>query len=252
MIWSSALSTQHSALSPQSFPRVIEPELLPIPAGDFLMGSDLTQENEQPVHRVWVSAFAIGKFPVTNREYACFLRATGHGAPHTWNAPRLNHPDQPVVAVSWFDAVAYCHWLRNVYGKPYRLPTEAEWERAARGGVEGQRYPWGTDLPHWMHPYGRGDAVEQPELVGRDPANSYGLHNMGDLVHVWCSDWYAADYYRWSPAANPQGPATGVRRTSRGGSWRHRIKVTRCAARSSLPPDRTFSDYGFRVALSSD
>ena len=103
-----------------------------------------------------------------------------------------------------------------------------------------------------MNPYGRGEAIEQPDLVGQDPPNGYGLHNMGDLVHVWCSDWYAADYYRWSPLADPQGPATGVRRASRGGSWRHRIKVTRCAARSSLPPDRTFTDYGFRVALSSD
>ncbi len=230
----------------------IEPELVPIPAGYFLMGHDSVQENEQPVHRVWVSAFAIGKFPVTNLEYACFLRASGHGVPLGWTVPRFHHPDQPVVAVSWFDAVAYCRWLSEVSEKPYRLPTEAEWERAARGGVEGQRYPWGNDLPHWMNPYGRGEAVEQPDVVGKDPPNGYGLHNMGDLVHVWCSDWYAADYYRWSPPANPQGPATGVRRTSRGGSWRHRIKVTRCAARSSLPPDRTFTDYGFRVALSSD
>jgi formylglycine-generating enzyme required for sulfatase activity len=101
-----------------------------------------------------------------------------------------------------------------------------------------------------MDPYGRGEAFETPDLVGQDPPNGYGLHNMGDLVHVWCSDWYAADYFRWSPPRDPQGPARGVRRASRGGSWRHRIKVTRCAARSSLPPDRTFTDYGFRVALS--
>ena len=236
----------------ESLPRLIEPELIPIPTGAFLMGCDSAQENEQPVHRVWVSAFAMGKFPVTNREYACFLGATGWSLPPTWDVPRLNHPDQPVVAVSWFDAEAYCHWLRDVCGRPYRLPSEAEWERAARGGIEGQRYPWGNDLPHWMNPNGRGESVERPELVGQDPPNGYGLHNMGDLVHVWCHDWYAADYYRWSPAANPQGPTTGGRRSSRGGSWRHRLKVTRCAARSSLPPDRMFTDYGFRVALSSE
>jgi sulfatase modifying factor 1 len=244
MTQSSALSTQHSAL-------VLDPDLVLIPAGDFRMGSEVGQEDEQPVRQVWVSAFAIGKFPVTNREYASFLQAAGHGVPISWHDPRFNHPDQPVVAVSWFDATAYCRWLRDICGKLYRLPTEAEWEKAARGSVVGQRYPWGNDLPDWMNPDGRGAAVEQPDLVGQDPPNGYGLHNMGDLVHVWCSDWYAADYYWRSPLRDPQGPATGVRRASRGGSWRHRIKVTRCAARSSLPPDRTFTDYGFRVACSA-
>jgi formylglycine-generating enzyme required for sulfatase activity len=229
----------------------VEPELIFIPDGPFLMGSEEGQENERPVHEVWVSAFAIGKFPVTNREYACFLQAAGHGRPQSWDDPRFNDPEQPVVAVSWFDAVAYCTWLRQVSRKPYGLPTEAEWEKAARGGVEGQRYPWGNALPLWMHPYGGGEAVEQPDRVGQDIPNGYGIHHMGDLVHVWCSDWYAADYYRGSPPRDPQGPSTGVRRASRGGSWRHRMKVTRCAARSSLPPDRMFTDYGFRVALSS-
>jgi formylglycine-generating enzyme required for sulfatase activity len=249
---SSALPSHDSLLSPHDSPFAIEPEVVHIPAGDFLMGSDVGQENERPVHRVWVSNFAIGKFPVTKREYACFLRAAGHGVPSSWHVPRFQHAEQPVVAVSWFDAVAYCHWLSTLSGKPYRLPTEAEWEKAARGGSEGRRYPWGDDLPPWMNPYGHGEVAEQPDLVGQDPPNGYGLHNMGDLVHVWCQDWYDADYYRRSPPNDPQGPASGVRRASRGGSWRHRLKVTRCAARSSLPPDRTFTDYGFRVALSVD
>ena len=229
---------------------IIEPELVHIPAGNFLMGSDEGREDELPLHQVWVDAFAMGKYPVTNREYACFLEATTHGTPPRWNDPRFNHPHQPVVAVSWFDAVAYCTWLSQETEKPYRLPTEAEWERAARGGVEGWRYPWGNDLPDWMNPYGRGDRLETPDVVGQDPPNAYGLHNMGDLVHVWCADWYAPDYYQRSPTRNPQGPSAGIRRASRGGSWRHRIRVTRCTARSSLPPDRTFTDYGFRVALS--
>jgi sulfatase modifying factor 1 len=240
--------TQPSVLSPQSSPFIIAPALALIPAGAFLMGSEEGQEDERPVHEVWVDAFAIGIYPVTNREYACFVRATGWHAPKTWDDPRFNHPQQPVVAVSWFDAVAYCDWLSAVCGQVYRLPTEAEWEKAARGGVAGARYPWGDEWPQWMNPYGRGEALEQPDRVGQDPPNGYGVHNMGDLVHVWCSDWYAADYYRRSPSRNPPGPAAGVRRASRGGSWRHRIKVTRCAARSSLPPDRTFTDYGFRVA----
>jgi formylglycine-generating enzyme required for sulfatase activity len=234
----------------ESSPAVLEPDLVVIPEGPFLMGSEEGQDDERPVHEVWLSAFAIGRYPVTNREYACFLQATGRSPPKAWGEPRFSRPQQPVVAVSWFEAMAYCEWLREVCGKPYRLPTEAEWEKAARGGVAGRRYPWGDALPDWMQPYGRGEAVETPDDVGQDPPNGYGLHNMGDLVHVWCSDWYAADYYRRSPSRDPQGPATGWRRASRGGSWRHRLKVTRCAARSSLPPDRAFTDYGFRVALS--
>ncbi|MBI3328633.1 MAG: SUMF1/EgtB/PvdO family nonheme iron enzyme, partial [Nitrospinae bacterium] len=102
--------------------------------------------------------------------------------------------------------------------------------------------------PDWRDPHGHGEAFETPDRVGQDPPNGYGLHNMGDLVHEWCSDWYAREYYRVAPTRNPQGPSVGVRRASRGGSWRHHLKVTRCAARSSLPPDRTFTDYGFRVA----
>lgn len=234
----------------QHLPLVVRPELVRIPEGPFLMGSETGREDERPVHRVWVSAFALGKYPVTNREYACFLQAAGHDLPKGWNDPRFNHPHQPVVAVSWFEATAYCRWLSEVCETSFRLPTEAEWEKAARGGVEGQQYPWGDELPNWMIPYGRGDAVEQPDPVGQDPPNGYGLHNMGDLVHVWCGDWYAADYYRGSASYDPQGPAIGVRRASRGGAWRHRMKVTSCAARSSLPPNRVFTDYGFRVACS--
>lgn len=240
---------QPSVLSSQPSQLLLEPVLVRIPAGAFWMGSEEGQEDERPVHRVWVDAFAIGTYPITNREYACFLEAITYPAPKSWDDPRFNHPHQPVVAVSWYDAVAYCTWMSQVSGKRYRLPTEAEWERAARGSVEGWRFPWGNDLPDWMAPYGRGEAIERPDVVGQDPPNGYGLHHMGDLVHVWCSDCYDASYYQRSPARNPQGPSVGVRRASRSGSWRHRIKVTRCAARSSLPPDRTFTDYGFRVAL---
>jgi formylglycine-generating enzyme required for sulfatase activity len=230
---------------------VIEPELAVVAAGAFLMGSEEGQKNERPIHQVWVDAFAIGIYPVTNREYARFLEATRHPPPLVWADPRFNHLDQPVVAVSWFDAVAYCGWLSAVSAKPYRLPTEAEREKAARGGVEGRRFPWGDDLPGWMDPHYRGDAVERPDLVGQDPPNGYGLHNMADLVHEWCRDWYAPGYYQVSPERDPQGPPEGESRASRGGSWRHQIKVTRCAARSSIPPDRAFTDYGFRVALSA-
>ena len=154
-----------------------------------------------------------------------------------------------MVGVSWFDAAAYCEWLSAQTEARYRLPTEAEREKAARGGDEGRRYPWGDELPEWMEPAGRGDPHECPDPVGQDPPNGYGLHNMGDLVHEWCADWYDPAFYARSPRRDPIGASEGLRRASRGGSWRHQIKVTRCAARSSLPPDRRFTDYGLRLAI---
>ena len=213
------------------------------------MGSAEGRANEQPEHPVSIDSFGLAVVPVTRDEYALFLEATGRPPTTHWNDARFGDPQQPVVSTTWFDAVDYCTWLSGKTDRHYRLPTEAERERACRGGVEGANYPWGDELPDWMDPHYRGDDVEKPDLVGADPPNAYGLHNMADLVHEWCADWYAADYYQSSPDRNPTGPPSGLRRASRGGGWRHHIKVSRCAARSSIPPDRAFSDYGFRVAL---
>ena len=116
------------------------PIMAPIPAGDFLMGCEQGRDEEKPVHRVWVDAFEMAVHQVRNRDYACFLETTSRPAPPQWTDPNLNHPDQPVVSVTWFDAVAYCDWLTEIHGRRYRLPTEAEWERAARGGREGELY----------------------------------------------------------------------------------------------------------------
>ena len=226
----------------------VPPILVSIPRGEFTMGSTTGQANEQPVRTVHVDEFRLATAPVPRAEYAAFLHATGHTPPDSWHDPRFVDRQQPVVAVTWYDAVAYCEWLGQQLELAVRLPTEAEREKAARGGAEGLDYPWGNDLPLWMDPHHRGDDVERPDAVAQDPPNEYGLHNMGDLVHEWCSDWYIADYYADAPVANPRGPEEGVRRASRGGSWRHAIKVTRCAARSSILPDRQLTDYGFRVA----
>ena len=227
----------------------IEPEMVLIPEGDFLMGSNCHGKNESPSHRVWIDSFAISTLPVTRRDYEHFINVSGIGIPSYWHDPRFSNPLQPIVSTTWFDAVDYCNWLCAESGKSYRLPTEAEREKASRGRMEGKEYPWGDTLPNWMDPYYKGDNIEKPDPVGQGPTNGYGLHNMGDLVHEWCADWYSAEYYSKSPKRNPTGPSVGLRRASRGGSWRHRIKVTRCSARSSIPPDRSFSDYGFRVAL---
>lgn len=159
----------------------------------------------------------------------------------------FSHPLQPVVAVSWFDAEAYCEWLSDVTGKKFRLPTEAEWERAARGGLEQKEFPWGDEIPELLANYSARWKTG-PEPVGAGERNAYGLADIGANVHEWCSDWFDANYYASAPDRNPQGPTSGTRRASRGGSWRHYTKVSRCAARSSIPPEFQYADYGFRVA----
>jgi len=225
----------------------IEPRMVRIPEGWFLMGSDSGQDNERPIHRVWVDAFELAACQVTNSGYAQFLASTHHRKPLHWDDPVFSHPEQPVVAPSWFDAQAYCKWLTERTGRHYRLPTEAEWECAARAGLEQKLYPWG-DAPleslanysaRWKH---------APEPVGRAEQNAFGLFDIGANVHEWCADCFDPSYYLVSPDRNPQGPPEGTRRASRGGSWRHATKVSRCAARSSIPPDFQYADYGFRVA----
>jgi formylglycine-generating enzyme len=222
-----------------------------IPAGSFLMGAAPNepgaQDNERPAHLVHLDAFDLAVTQLTNAEYALFLAATGHREPKHWRDPPFSHPDQPVVAPSWFDAVAHCDWLNSLAGRGYRLPTEAEWEYAARGGLEQKLYPWGDAPLESLTDYAQ-RWKEAPEPVGRAERNGFGLFDIGANVHEWCSDWFDPDYYANSPTHNPQGPPTGTRRSSRGGSWRHYTKVSRCAARSSIPPAFEYADYGFRLA----
>jgi formylglycine-generating enzyme len=225
----------------------LEPALVCIPEGWFTMGSEVGQDNERPVHRVWVDAFLLATTQVTNQEYARFSSSTGAPEPPFWRDPNFSHPQQPVVAVSWFEANNYCEWLREQTGRSYRLPTEAEWERAARGGIEGKIFPWGNEPPQSLPDYDQ-RWKNGPEPVARYAANGFGVYDSCDNVHEWCSDWYQADYYAISSDRNPRGPKSGTRRASRGGSWRHHIKVSRCAARSSIPPEFHYADYGFRVA----
>lgn len=227
---------------------VPQPPMVRIGDGWFGMGSAQGRANERPPHRVWVDAFDLAAVTVTNRMYAAFLEATGHEPPGAWGNPLFSDPEQPVVAVSWHDAVAYCEWLSRQTGERYRLPSEAEWERAARGGLEGKRYPWGDEFPPAELHYARGWQTDRPERVGLYEPNAFGLYNMADNVHEWCADWYSAGYYAASPERNPAGPAAGVRRASRNGSWRHQVKICACAARSSIEPHRRYTDYGFRVA----
>jgi len=238
-----------------------------IPAGHFLMGSvgDEGQDDEHPVHAVAVSAFECAVYAVTQAEYAEFLDATGHDEPKDWRTSKPVRPatdvgrndlvgrtdlevrqaNLPVTGVSWLDAVAFCAW-RAENGDPMRLPTEAEWEYAARGGLSGAQYAWGDEIPTWIPAAGRGP-LEAPWPVGLGEPNGFGIYGIGANIHEWCADWHAATYYAESPLRNPAGPPSGMRRASRGGAWRHAVTISRCAQRSKLDPSFRYTDYGFRV-----
>lgn len=243
------LVTNHAANPTCSARQIAEPVCVLIPGGHFLMGCDAGRDEEKPVHRVCVDAFEMAALQVRNRDWEAFMEATGHPPPKHWSDPEFSDPDQPVVAVNWFEAVKYCEWLSDRARRRYRLPTEAEWERAARGGREGLLYPWGDEPPDsWPEYVLRwGGKVECPLPVAQGSPNPYGLYDTSENVHEWCADWFDRDYYASSPERNPQGPSKGERRASRGGSWRHHIKVSRSAARSSIPPAFEYADYGFRV-----
>jgi formylglycine-generating enzyme required for sulfatase activity len=257
------------------------PELALIPAGEFLMGSDDAEEDERPVHRVHLDDFFLGVQPVTNAEYARFVRDTGHrtpaiyelpivvkvggpererafrliGSPYVWEDghPAAERADHPVTLVRYDDASAYCAWLSAVTGKPFRLPTEAEWEKAARGGTESQRYPWGDRLDRNMANFLADPALKttQGSTPCRSyPANAFGLFDTAGNVWEWVYDWYDARYYA-TAGANPTGPAFGHLRLLRGGSWLVAdVRMLSCSHRHKVPPDTYSYSIGFRVACS--
>jgi formylglycine-generating enzyme len=223
--------------------RALPPAVAAVPGGAFRMGSADGRPDERPVHEVELRAFHIALTPVTRAQYAPFLEETGTERPPRWDDPAFAMPEQPAVGVTWFEAGAFAEWLSMRFGGRWRLPTEAEWERAARGGLLDAPTAWGDSIPPGEVPAGD---LRAPWPVARGTPNGYGLFDAGTIVHEWCADWYAPAYYSVSPRYDPRGPDEGERRASRGGSWRHHVRWSPPAARSSLPPPFRYSDYGFR------
>ncbi len=229
-------------------PHLVE-HWIDIAGGEFWMGGG-SREVENPRHRVIVSAFRLARAQVTRSQYRSFLDASGHEPPPSWNEPKFADPAMPVVGVSWGDAMAYCAWLSDRRPETARLPTEAEWEFAAKAERE-VMYPWGNEPPESLPDYDR-RWLEGPEAVDAYPCHHpWGLLGLGENVHEWCSDYFDPEYYSVSPLENPQGPSDGRRRSSRGGAWRHKIKVSTCTHRSSIPPHMRYDDYGFRIAANA-
>ena len=266
-----------------------------IPAGAFIMGDALDGLSDAPQHTVNVSGFYMGKHEVSwslwqeVRDWAVLngysdLSGDGAGKGDT----------HPVQNVNWYDVVKWCNaasehaGLEPVYyiggavyrrgestpdidysKQGYRLPTEAEWEKAARGGLSGKRFPWGDTIDHchanyrestsYSYDSGDGSGYHPSYVDGGEPytapvgsfaANGYGLYDMDGNVYEWCNDWYGSSYYSSSPGADPQGPSTGSLRVRRGGGWGSHASGCRVANRSPFNPGIRNVDFGFRLALS--
>lgn len=237
-------------------------EMVLIPEGIFQMGSDNKTSDkidEKPLHEVYLSAYFIDKFEVTNRQYKKFITETGHSAPYIedkdWAKPfnwiNNNYPenqaDFPVVLVNWYDATAYAKWA----GK--RLPTEAEWEKAARGGLLNNVYPFGNKLEFNQASFDKGYVRGRKiDSAGTYQPNPYGIFDMSGNVWEWCQDWYTDKYYNDSPYKNPPGPANGIYKVFRGGSWISDKKYLKCAFRGKNTPEYRSPSLGFRCALSNN
>jgi len=231
-------------------------ELVRVPAGEFLMGSDPAKDreaddNEQPQHSVYVPEFTIGKYPVTNVQYAAFVRVMKHELPDHWEGGNIpaGKENHPVVNVSWHDAVAFCEWLSQEAGRPFRLPTEAEWEKAARG-TDGQIYPWGDEPPtaelcNFDRNIGDTTPVGRYSPRGDSP---YGCADVAGNAWEWTRSLYKG--YPYDPADGREeldaSEFIADLRVWRGGSWGNLQDDTRCAYRLWSDPDLSLDVIGFR------
>lgn len=220
-----------------------------IPAGRFRMGVNNGDADRRPVHDVYLDEFWIGKYEVTFSQYDRFCDATGRERPRDRGWGRNSHP---VIAVSWNSTLAYCNWLSQKTGLNFDLPTEAQWEKTARGS-SGRRYPWGNSNPDAgkANYDGDGDGYANLAPVGSFVAGAspYGALDLAGNVWEWCRDWYGSDYYAVSPSGNPLGPAVGSRRVVRGGGWKHKEKYLDSSCRGRSNPSSQDPYTGFRLVL---
>jgi formylglycine-generating enzyme required for sulfatase activity len=228
-------------------------EMALIPAGTFEMGDHHdNMGNALPVHAVELDAFYMDVHEVTVGQFKQFVNETSYGYDN-WNlkgaAEHSPGDEYPMAHVTWTAATAYAKWA----GK--RLPTEAEWEYAARGGLVGKRYPRVDKINHddtnYSHIGGKDKWDFQTAPVGSFAANGYGLYDMAGNVNEWCADWYGENYYSSSPAKNPPGPDTGIYRVLRGGNWDSRTYNLRVAYRGFNDPDSRYGYGGFRCVSGS-
>jgi formylglycine-generating enzyme required for sulfatase activity len=239
---------------PARAPQPLEPELVLIPAGEFLMGSDPEKdrrayENEQPQQRVYLPGYHIGRTPVTNAQYAAFVEASGYKPPKHWVDRKLpdHKEDYPVVYISWDDAMAYCRWLSKKNGQAYRLPSEAEWEKAARG-TEGRIYPWGDawELGRCnSNEGGRDDTTRVDAYL--EGASPYGILDMAGNMWEWTGSLYRP--YPYNPNDGREDPKAFGKRVLRGGAFYSGARRVRCAYRDSGGMDDWRGSYGFRVCV---
>ncbi len=244
-----------------------EPDTVLIPEGEFWMGSkedDIGDGDEKPYHLVYLDAYRIAKYPLTVAQFARFVEEVEYvteaekcGSRYTWRTPFgnkseiLEKKNHPVVNITWNDASAYCAWLSKATGEHWNLPTDAQWEKAARG-TDGRIYPWGNQEPDmsrcniddWF------DGTTPVGYFGEAGESPYGCADMSGNVWEWCADWYREGYYHNSPGRNPQGAEEGNYRIIRGGSWDDNHWDARCSYRFGCVPDDYDNYLGFRPVLS--
>ncbi len=228
--------------------------LTEIPAGPFTMGTYPTgmrkTDPEEPQRSVTLDSYAIGIYHVTNMQYAQFVQETDYQQPMYWGDDRFNLQDCPIVGVSWYDANNFMEWLNNLTDANYRLPSEAEWEKAARG-TDGREYPWGN-----VWDADRTNTAESglKKLVSvgsySEGISPFGCYDMAGNAYDWCSDWFHIETYKHAPADNPMGAVDGRRKVIRGGSWQPRGEyASRCANRAAKEPANSSHNVSFRIAI---
>jgi iron(II)-dependent oxidoreductase len=247
----------HIKLSAKKDPTLKIGYMVPIKGGQYMMGITGLEYDAGPAHKVWLDDFYIGKYEITNAEYMEFVKATNHPPPPCINDESFKGPDKPVVCVSWYDAMEYCKWKSKVTGKYYRLPTEAEWEIAARGNTN-RKFPWGNAPPHNgksyranYYPKEDGYACTAPVTTFENGQTPEKIFHMAGNAFEWCSDWYDNRYYAVSDYRNPTGPAESYDdlKVIRGGSWLFEEEGLYCTTRGKLSLGEMLSDVGFRVVM---